>query len=259
MIAWRWIVVLCSLWSAVACTSGTRPDFSEFPDDDSESGLVSIAYLKSRCKGLSTTIKSDISIKGTVAANDLYGEFYKTIVLVDASGGVEVSIDRERLCVDFPQYSDISITCNGLAVGRVGGKVVLGAQPTGEFTTDRIAERDISKYIQCLADDTTSITPRRVAIDALAVEHISDCVLFEGVRFADDEVGLPWCELVDGVLSEVDRHVVDAAGNRLIVRVSPYSSYATEKIPSGVGALCGIVEYSGNAFALRITNHEIYF
>ena len=259
MIVWRLIVALCSLCVAVGCTSGTKPEFSDIPDGNPESGLVSIAYLKSLCDGISSNINSDISIKGTVVANDLYGEFYKTIVLVDASGGVEISIDKERLCVDFPLYANVSVTCNGLAVGRVGGKVVLGAQPTGEFTTDRIAERDISKYIQCLADDTTSITPRRVAIDALAVEHISDCVLFEGVRFADDEVGLPWCELVDGVLSEVDRHVVDATGNRLIVRVSPYSSYATEKIPSGVGALCGIVEYSGNAFALRITNHEIYF
>ena len=252
-------MALCSLFIAVGCTSTTCPTFSELPDDDSGSGLVSIAYLKSRCKGLSTTIKSDISIQGTVVANDLLGEFYKTIVLVDTSGGVEVSIDKERLCGDFPLYANVAVTCNGLAVGRVGGKVVLGAQPTGEFTTDRIAECDISKYLLRLDGDVTSIAPRTVAIADLGVEHVSEYVLFENVRFADDEVGLPWCELVDNELCEIDRHIVDGAGNRLIVRVLPYSTYATEKIPSGVGALCGIVEYSGNAFALRITNHEIYF
>ena len=255
----RWIVLLCSLWASVACTSATRPEFSELPDDDSESGLVSIAYLKSRCKGLSATIKADISIKGTVVANDLFGEFFKTLVLVDESGGVEVSIDKERLCADFPLYSNVAITCNGLAVGRVGGKVVLGAQPTGEFTTDRIAERDISKYLLRLEGSATSVVPRRVAIADLGVEHVSDYLLFEGVRFADDEVGRTWCELVDNELCETDRHIIDKAGNTLIVRVSPYSSYATEKLPSGVGALCGIVEYSGNAFALRIANHEVYF
>ena len=259
MIVCRWIVLLCSLWASVACTSATRPEFSELPDDDSESGLVSIAYLKSRCKGLSATIKADISIKGTVVANDLFGEFFKTLVLVDESGGVEVSIDKERLCADFPLYSNVAITCNGLAVGRVGGKVVLGAQPTGEFTTDRIAERDISKYLLRLEGSATSVVPRRVAIADLGVEHVSDYLLFEGVRFADDEVGRTWCELVDNELCETDRHIIDKAGNTLIVRVSPYSSYATEKLPSGVGALCGIVEYSGNAFALRIANHEVYF
>ena len=259
MIAWRVIVALCSLCIAVGCGSGTKPEYSEIPDDDSESGQVSIAYLKSRCKGLSTTIKSDISIKGTVVANDLFGEFYRTIVLVDASGGVEVSIDKERLYVEFPLYANVSVSCNGLAVGRVGGKVVLGAQPTGEYTTDRIAEQDVAKYMQRLDGDVTSVAPRRVTIADLALGDVSDYVMLEGVRFADDEVGRSWCEMADGELIDTERHLVDSAGNVLSVRVSRRCGYAGEKIPSGVGSLCGILDYSGDMFYLRIANHEIYF
>lgn len=259
MIAWRWIVALCSLWLSVACTSGTKPDFADRPDDSSESGLVSIAYLKSRCNGLSTTLRSDISIKGAVVANDLYGELYRRIVLVDDSGGVEVLIDKDRLYVDFPLYTNVSVICNGLAVGRVGGKVVLGAEPTGEYTTDRIAAKDISKYIQRLDGDVTSVTPRTISIDELGVDHISDYIFIEGVRFADDEVGKTWCEFVEGELCEVDRHIVDDAGNVLIIRVSPYSTYATNKIPSGRGSICGILDYSADRYFLRPANQEIYF
>ena len=259
MTVWRWIVALCSLLLSVACTSGTKPEFADTPDDSAESGLVSIAYLKSRCNGLSTTLRSDISIKGTVVANDLYGEFYRRIVLVDDSGGVEVLLDKDRLFVDFPIYANISVACNGLAVGRVGGKVVLGAEPTGEYTTDRIAAKDISKYLMCLDGDVQSVVPRTVAIDALGVEHISDYIFIDGVRFADDEVGKKWCDFVDGQLCEVDRHVVDDKGNVLIIRVSPYSAYATSKIPSGRGAICGILDYSGDTFFLRPANQEIYF
>ena len=258
MIVHRALIVLCSAWLAVAC-SATKPDYSEIPDDDSESGLVSIAYLKSRCKGLSTNINADISIRGTVVANDLFGEFYKTLVLVDESGGVEVSIDRERLCVDFPLYANVSVTCNGLAVGRVGGKVVLGAQPTGEFTTDRIADGDVSKYLLWQSGDVASVTPRKVRIADLGVENVSDYLLFEGVRFADDEVGCKWCEESEGAYVETDRHIIDKDGNTLIVRVSPYCEYAGERIPAGAGSLCGIVDYSGDQFFLRIANHEVYF
>ena len=200
MIACRVIAALCSLCIAVGCGSATKPDYSELPNDDSESGLVSIAYLKSRCKGLSTTIKSDVSIKGTVVANDLFGEFYKSIVLVDASGGVEVSIDCERLYTEFPLYANVSISCNGLAVGRVGGKVVLGAVPTGEYTVDRIVEDDISKYMLWQRGDVTSAVPRKVTIESFGVEHVSDYVMLEGVRFADDEVGrrgvTPWTMII---------------------------------------------------------------
>ena len=258
MIVCRALIVLCSAWLAVAC-GATKPDYSEIPDDDSESGLVSIAYLKSRCKGLSTNINDDISIRGTVVANDLFGEFYKTLVLVDESGGVEVSIDRERLCVDFPLYANVSVTCNGLAVGRVGGKVVLGAKPTGEFTTDRIADGDVSKYLLWQSGDITAVAPRKVRIADLGVENVSDYLLFEGVRFADDEVGRKWCEESEGAYVETDRHMIDKDGNTLIVRVSPYCEYAGERIPAGTGSLCGIVDYSGDQFFLRIANHEVYF
>ena len=258
MIVCRALIVLCSAWLAVAC-SATKPDYSEIPDDDSESGLVSIAYLKSRCKGLSTNINSDISIRGTVVANDLFGEFYNTLVLVDESGGVEVSIDRERLCVDFPLYANVSVTCNGLAVGRVGGKVVLGAKPTGEFTTDRIADGDVAKYLLWQSGDITAVAPRKVRIADLGVKNVSDYLLFEGVRFADDEVGRKWCKESEGAYAETDRHIIDKDGNTLIVRVSPYCEYAGERIPAGTGSLCGIVDYSGGTYFLRIANHEVYF
>ena len=259
MIACRVIAALCSLCIAVGCGSATKPDYSELPNDDSESGLVSIAYLKSRCKGLSTTIKSDVSIKGTVVANDLFGEFYKSIVLVDASGGVEVSIDCERLYSEFPLYANVSISCNGLAVGRVGGKVVLGAVPTGEYTVDRIVEDDISKYMLWQRGDVTSAVPRKVTIESFGVEHVSDYVMLEGVRFADDEVGQTWCDSSDDDYLDTERHVVDSSGNVLVVSVSGHCEYAGERIPSGTGTICGILDYSGDQFFLRIANHEVYF
>ena len=216
-------------------------------------------YLKSRCKGLSTTIKSDVSIKGTVVANDLFGEFYKSIVLVDASGGVEVSIDCERLYAEFPLYANVSISCNGLAVGRVGGKVVLGAVPTGEYTVDRIVEDDISKYMLWQRGDVTSAVPRKVTIESFGVEHVSDYVMLEGVRFADDEVGQTWCDSSDDDYLDTERHVVDSSGNVLVVSVSGLCEYAGERIPSGTGTICGILDYSGDRFFLRIANHEVYF
>lgn len=258
MIVSRVLILLVSLLLATAC-GATRPEFSEIPDDNSEYGLVSIAYLKSLCKGLSATIKSDISIKGVVVANDHFGEFYKSLVVVDESGGVEIAIDRERLCVDFPLYTSLSVTCNGLAVGRVGGKVTLGAEPTGEYTVDRIADVDISKYLLC-HNEACAATPREVTIAGLGVENVSDYVMLRNVRFVDEDVGRPWCESVDGEERlATDRCVVDVEGNRLIVRVSPHSDYAGEKIPSGSGTLCGILDYSGGDYLLRITNHEIFF
>lgn len=259
MIAKLLPTILCSLWLAVACDPATKPEFSTTPNDSAESGLVSIAYLKSRCNGLSTTIKSDISIRGTVVANDLFGEFHKRVVIVDASGGIEIGIDCEELHRYFPLYANISVTCNGLAVGRVGGKVMLGAKPTGEYTTDRIAESDISKYLFWQKGDVSSVAPRKVTIAELSVEHVSDYVIIEQVHFADEEVGSKWCDESEGEFIESERHLIDFAGNTLPIRISSYCEYAGEKIPSGEGSVCGILDYSADRFFLRIANHEVYF
>lgn len=259
MIVRRILIGICSLWLITACGGATKSEFSEIPDDESESGLVSIAYLKSCCKGLSTNIDTDVSIKGTVVANDLFGEFYKTLVLVDESGGIEILIDRERICADFPLYANVSVSCNGLAVGRVGGKVVLGAKPTGEYTTNRIADGDVSKYLYWQPDDITAAVPRKVEIAKLGVEHVSDYVLLENVRFAAEEVGNGWCDKSDEAFADTERHILDSEGNVLVVKVSGLCEYAGESIPSGRGDVCGIVDYSGGTYFLRIANHEVYF
>ncbi len=259
MIVCRVWIVLCSVWLAVACSGATKPEYSTLPDDESEMGLVSIVYLKSRCNGLSTNINSDISIKGTVVANDLFGEFYKTLVIVDESGGIEILIDRNRLYADFPLYSNVSVICNGLAVGRVGGKVSLGAVPTGEYTIDRIADGDVSKYLHWYSGDVTSAAPRRVKISELGVEHVSDYVIIKDVRFADGEVGCAWCDKVEGEFVDTERHIIDSDGYGLTIKLSAGCEYAGALIPAGSGSLCGIVDYSGGEYTLRIANYEVLF
>ena len=58
----------------------------------------SIAHLKSLCDGRSSVVITDeITIVGFITANDLYGEFYKSLVLEDASGGITVAADLESV------------------------------------------------------------------------------------------------------------------------------------------------------------------
>ena len=44
-------------------------------------GRISIAHLKTLARDISTPILYDVTIGGYVAANDLYGEYYKSIVI----------------------------------------------------------------------------------------------------------------------------------------------------------------------------------
>ena len=72
------------------CDRATQPEFTVRPPEPQNS----VAYLKSLCDGKSSVaIAQDITIRGFVTANDLYGEFHRTIVVEDASGGIAIAAE----------------------------------------------------------------------------------------------------------------------------------------------------------------------
>lgn len=70
-----------------ACGNASSP---EYESGDGTARHVSIAYLKSLCRGVLHPVTEDLWIEGCVVGNDLYGEFPDALVVEDESGGIEV-------------------------------------------------------------------------------------------------------------------------------------------------------------------------
>ncbi len=219
---------------------------------------ISIAHLRTMANGISTTILSNCSITGYVTANDLYDELYKQIVVEDDTGGIEIGIDKLNLYKDFPLYSKVTIQCHGLALGRYGSMVELGAKPTGEFATDRIAASQLSRYFTISPEESVAVAPIKCSISSLTPRLIGRMVRVDNLRA--DVPQLPWCDY-DKLLDEyvtTTRVVVDGNGSRLNIVTSGMCQYANETMPQGTFSLCGIVEYHGGQYHLRIVNHSIF-
>ena len=107
-----------------ACGNASSP---EYESGDGTARHVSIAYLKSLCRGVLHPVTEDLWIEGCVVGNDLYGEFPDALVVEDESGGIEVLIDAKRLYRTFDSGSTVRVYCNGLALGDYGGQGTVGA------------------------------------------------------------------------------------------------------------------------------------
>ena len=122
-----------SIWSKAAlltlpagCDRATQPEFTVRPPEPQNS----VAYLKSLCDGKSSVaIAQDITIRGFVTANDLYGEFHRTIVVEDASGGISIAAEGSPLADLYPFGIVATVRCNGLTLCDYGGKIQLGTTP----------------------------------------------------------------------------------------------------------------------------------
>ena len=240
---------------AGGCSDATLGQYNDRPK-----GRISIAHLKTMAKSASATIVDDISIEGYVVANDLFGEYYRSIVVSDASGGVEVSVDLLNTATEFPISARVVIHCSGLSIGSNAGRLVLGAQPEAEYTIDRIPRDEISRYISVDKSNPQAIKATPLAIGELTATHIGNYVVIRDLSFGD-QAGKAWCERdqLTGKHITTQRTAYDRNGQDIAIRIISTCDYRDEAIPSGEGDIYGIVECFNGEYSLRIVNHGIIF
>lgn len=238
----------------MACSSTATPEkYDDYPSE------VSIAYLKSLASGASTTIRRDLTVTGRVVATDKLSEFYKTVVVADNSGGIELSVDSDRTDVVLPLYSRVTIHCQMLALGDYAGKIILGAQPTGRYVVDRIAEADLHHFVEVLSVADAPPDAHSTSIGHISPADISRYVVIDGVRFVDEQIGSAWCDIDPETSRPTDtyRHITDDRGDTLAVFTRAACTYALSRIPSGTLRIYGIVDYFNGAYSLTPSNYRI--
>lgn len=249
------VSVVLALTALAGCDKASGLEF----DDDTPQGMVTIAALKSRCTGAQAAVTEDITVEGVVTGNDLYGEFYKTLVVEDTSGGISIAVDATELYVDYPVGTAVTIHCNGLFLCDYGGKVMLGTRPTDEYAgPGRIPQAEAALYLRRKQAETRPLRPRTFTFGEVDMRHTDTYVHFEGVRFVQQG---NWCDPdpETGRPATTERRIADHTGREFIVRTAGTCTYATEPVPQGTGSVYGIIDYFNGKYTLRIANREVDF
>ena len=241
----RILSIIFSLLLLVGC--------STYESGTSQPKEVSIAHLKSLCRGDHYRIVNDYTVRGVVVATDWLGEMNKSAVIMDSSGGLEFAIDSRHINEHLPIYSEVEILCNGLMLARIGGKIELGAPPTGDFPLDNIDDEMFGRYIRVIGS-CNNFYPATKQFTDIGAEDISSLIRFDNVRICDEEQGLPWCDTEENKPVTTYRTLIDREGNTFAIRTLGSSHYATEVMPTKEISVVGIIDYSDNRYFLRIVN-----
>ncbi len=251
----RLLIPLISLIAAVACDASSSLEYPENGNGGNPKA-VSVAYLKSLCRSGIYDIAEDLTISGTVMANDWLGEYYKSIVVLDDTGGIEIDIDLPALYRTIPVYSRVTVFCNGMTLARVGGKTVLGAHPTGYFPVDGIDGGLISRYVRIDSESGDDRKPAIRGFSEISAADIGAFVCFMDIAADLDSTNGKWCDTADGKYVTTTRYITSGDG-RFGIRTLGTCRYADEAIPVGRFSVAGIIDYSGGEYYLRIVNHGI--
>lgn len=261
-----------ALAALVACRPASvipEPDpGTNIPNPPGEEETVSIAFLKTLYNGAPVRIEGEYRISGAVVSSDVEGNFYHTLVLDDGTGGIEVKLDMERIFEKFWYHTRATVRCNGLWLGSYGGTIQLGTEPWDDFQTRPLSEIEIAEHL--ISDKTFvgEVLPLALRFSELSIRYISTYVAFEDVAFIDDEAGLSWADTEKDTdtgadpdpdpdtSSGTDRHIIDAAGDTLIVRTSRVADFATRQLPSGKGRIEGVLGYFNGKYQITLSHYS---
>ncbi len=203
--------------------------------------------------GKPDSVKTDAIIEGIVIANDSSGNFYKQIVLQDATGGIAVNIDDYNLYTSFPIGRKVYVQLNGLYVNDDAGLVYIGTSPDAGGRLAGIPSRMKDKYL-VKGELNMPVTPTDVTIQELKADN--DKYAYTLIRLNNVEVKVAdTAKTYANAINKTDASIIvkSCANDTIVLRSSGFASFAGINVPNGNGALTAIYAYYKSPYSGRIT------
>lgn len=240
----------------------------EEPNVDVNTNIVSIldTYRGFEPKIIETGDGSnkEMYLEAYVISNDEAGNFYKSLVVQDASenptAGVAISTNATNLYTKYEPGRKIYFRVDGLYIGLYRGLPTIGIQDG-----DEIGRMDVEDFESRVlrSQELYEMVPQVVTILEAIGDYgpkyyenpmLNTLVQFEGVQFPDELAGAHYGNLTNTY--SVNRIVEDCDKNIIDLRNSGFADFKNELLPEGNGTLTTVVSVYNNEYQLFIRDTE---
>jgi hypothetical protein len=198
---------------------------------------ASLTSLRTLASGGCHEICYDIVCAGRVTTSTRDGNFYRTLYIEDESGGAELLLGLYDMDTLYPEGLYVVLKLNGLAVDVRNGVVRVGLPPTSHDDSLREMESRVVIDRHLLRSESVeSVEPMECEIGELKESMCGRLVRIAGLRYS------PPVEMERTTLLG-ECPFANSDGTVIYSRVSEYANFATEPIPDGEVAICGILSY----------------
>lgn len=224
---------------------GCKKDFDTPPVADLPAGnIITIDSLRKIYTAFDTTITADLSVYGTVTADEISGNLYKVLYIQDATNAIQLELTASSSRLFF-QGDRVRVALKGLTVARENNMLkVINVDPEKQIIKQTKGE-EIAPKVVTIAD---------LAISGVYSPFQGQLVQLNDVEFICDDI---WSTYADPIAQyDQDRTLSDTSGNTIIVRSSGYSSFAGTRIAQGKGSFTAIVSQYNTTVQLTIRKLE---
>ncbi len=241
------------------CVNDDDFDVPDIDCGNNKTDLVSNTTI-AELKGMEQfkQITDDIIIEGVVVSDDTEGNFYKELVIADASGGISILLDQTGLSTIYPPGQTVVVKMQGLYLGidglqtYIGG--VLSPDQGGGYDVEDIPSFAIKDHLfrrGCPVGDA----PVTADLNNLNDGMVGKLIKLDNVQFASESLGLTYADAI--TQSNANRTLVDCAtGREIIVRTSGFADFAGKAIPSGSGSVVGVLSKFLSTYQLYLRSES---
>ena len=246
------LLALCGL----SCGCRDRFDVPDTPAD-APAANITIPSLHAFLHAETVVVREELTVSGTVVSSDEAGNFYRTLVLDDGTGGAELRIAEYNLYTICPPGCRLTVSLRGCALGERNGVLQIGLPPDAysPYPTGYISSRVLLERLLHPTGERQEPVATPCEIARLGTASCGRLVRIDALRFRPDaEQAVPqtW---------EGYRLFEDAAGRTIAVYTSAYARFADREIPAGECSLTGVLEYGtagsyGKQFILQMRDEN---
>lgn len=258
----RIFAAFAALTLAIGITACVKTEFDEPPVGGEPVTLTSnitIAELKAKhvTPGGFDKITEDYIIEGEVVMDDRSGNYYKTMVIQDASGGIEIKFNNGFLYQEYPMGRKVYIRCQDLILtdyNKLTQLIGSTVEENGVLSDVGITEAQARAKVVKGAFAATPLAPREVSISQLGPQFVSTFIRINDVQFTKADTSKTFADPVTQF--SLNRTVENCSQLQILIRTSGFADFAGKLTPSGKGYVEGVLGVFGTTYQLYLRNEN---
>jgi|688.fasta_scaffold172987_3 Family of unknown function (DUF5689) len=199
-------------------------------------------------------------IEAYVTSSDEGGNFYKSISMMSLDGlkGFSMPVDNYNLYTEFEPGRKVTIKLDkNRYFNKQHGSTVIGSSFNNGV--GRISGVEYKNVIlrSCVDVEENTIVKNLSIAQAKNDQYLNMLIEFDAVQFTDASIGKKYYDASLNSLGGATNHeITDQFGNKVIVRVSEYATFAANAVPSKNGKIRGVMtKYNSDyQFMIRTLN-----
>lgn len=260
--------VLTTLFSCINNDNYNEPDLTGQCSD--LTATVTVPALVATSTGTYQKYVTDDVIEAYVTSSDEGGNFYKSIsfVSVDGSVGFSMPIDAYNLYTKFEPGRKVFVNLKDRYFVTENNAMVLGSLynngTPADLTDDEVGRVSGVEYETILkrgctkVDENTLVNTLTIAA-AKNNANLNKLIEIDNIQFTDASLGKKYFDpTVNNLGGATNHEIADIAGNKIIVRISEFATFAAKSIPGGSGKIRGVLTKFGSDFQFMVrTENDI--